>query len=102
MLLRLIDKHGSLKKAAEEMGMSYRAAWGKIKKSEEVLGAPLLVRSESRSGGYRLSDFGRELTSNFTVWFDAVEREAQLKAEEIFQRSFRAYVASDKTPDETP
>lgn len=98
MLLHLIDKHGSLKKAAEELGMSYRAAWGKLKKSEEVLGAPLIERAESRSGGYKLTPFGRELTTDYTAWFESVEQEAKRKAEEIFHRVFRAYPEKNAPP----
>lgn len=95
MLLELIDTHGSLKKAAEEMGMSYRTAWGKIKKSEKVLGALLIERVGSRRGGYRLSDFGRELTKGYKAWLEATQLDARRQAEEIFQRSFRTYCASD-------
>jgi molybdate transport system regulatory protein len=98
MLLHLIDKHGSLKKAAEELGMSYRAAWGKLKKSEEVLGAPLIERAESRSGGYKLTPFARELTIEYTAWFESVELEAKRKGEEIFQRVFRTYTGKAASP----
>ncbi len=33
LLLQHIEKLGSLRKAAEALGMSYRRAWGKLKKS---------------------------------------------------------------------
>ncbi|MBU3928739.1 MAG: molybdenum-binding protein, partial [Bacteroidetes bacterium] len=35
LLLRKIEEMGSLKAAAEFLGISYRKAWGDIKKSEE-------------------------------------------------------------------
>ena len=36
-LLERIDALGSIKGAADQLGMSYRAAWGKLKASEEAL-----------------------------------------------------------------
>ncbi len=47
-LLERIDRLGSIRKAALEMDMPYRAAWGKIKATEEGLGIKLLER---RTGG---------------------------------------------------
>lgn len=42
-LLRAIDRLGSLSKAAQEQGMSYRWAWGRIKEAEKALGIRLLA-----------------------------------------------------------
>ncbi len=51
-LLTLIDQLGSILKAAKEMGMSYRHAWGKIKRMEKDIGAPLVLsRRGGRDGG---------------------------------------------------
>lgn len=83
-LLSKIDEYGSLKRAATELGMSYRAAWGKIKRSEEILGASLILRSENKREGYQLTEFGREVLSKFMLWFDAMESEALEKAKELF------------------
>jgi molybdate transport repressor ModE-like protein len=51
MLLDKIEEHGSLRKAAEALGMSYRAAWGKLKATEEALGLVLVESSGTRRGG---------------------------------------------------
>lgn len=83
LLLEGIDRHGSLRKAAEEMGMSYRAAWGKIKRSEEVLEIKLIVPSGSRREGCRLTDPGRQLMESYLKWFHAVEQEAVVRAREL-------------------
>lgn len=40
-LLRAIEEKGSLKAAADELGTSYRKAWGDIKNAEELLGYDL-------------------------------------------------------------
>ena len=47
-MLEAIDRLGSMNKAAKELGMSYRALWGRIKSTEERLGAEVLVR---KAGG---------------------------------------------------
>ncbi len=47
-LLREIQQTGSLKAAADGMKISYRKAWGDLKKAEELLGYDLLIR---RRGG---------------------------------------------------
>jgi molybdate transport system regulatory protein len=84
MLLEAVDRYGSLKKAAEHLGMSYRAAWGKIKKTEKVLGVLLIEQAGSRKGGHRLTPGGRLLMEKFRIWFDAVEASAVEKARELF------------------
>lgn len=79
LLLDRIDRYGSLQKAADDLGMSYRAAWGKIKKTEEILGMKLITPGPCKRGGYRLTEQGREVMVKFAIWFETVEQEA-LKA----------------------
>lgn len=83
-LLAKVGEYGSLKKAADELGMSYRAAWGKIKKTEAVVGAKLIVRSGNKRDGYELTEFGQTLLNSFKSWFDEMEKMALLKARELF------------------
>ncbi|SMF28370.1 winged helix-turn-helix domain-containing protein [Desulfovibrio gilichinskyi] len=83
-LLDQIEKCGSLKKAAEELGMSYRAAWGKIKQTEQVLGFQLIERIGCRRSGYRLTEAGRLVRDKFFEWFKQVECDARQRADEIF------------------
>lgn len=66
-LLEEIDRLGSIRKAANEMGMSYRAAWGKIKASEEGLGIRLLERTIGgrTGGGATLTDEARRLMTAY-------------------------------------
>ncbi len=84
MLLDLIEEHGSLRKAARSLGMSYRGAWGKIHASEEALGVKLLDTAGSKRDGCRLSEEGRQMRDMFQKWFNAVEQAAILQAKEIF------------------
>ncbi len=75
-LLERIEELGSLKKAAESLGMSYRAAWGKIKQSEKTLGFQLINKEGCNKCGYRLTVFGKCLTKAYRDWFEEVERHA--------------------------
>jgi len=70
-LLLLISELGSLKLAAEKMGISYRGAWGKIKKTEEVIGKPLIYKDNNKEG-YKLTEFGRDFVDEFRSYYDDV------------------------------
>ena len=50
MLLEAIDREGSLSEAARVCGISYRAAWGKLRTSEQRLGEPLVVTQPGKRG----------------------------------------------------
>lgn len=51
-LLIKIQEAGTLKQASADLGMSYRYAWGLLKKAEEKLGEPLIEATKGgRQGG---------------------------------------------------
>ena len=83
-LLDKIEELGSLRKAAEEMCMSYRAAWGKIKKTEEILGFKLIEKERGNKTGYRLTEAARTLKKSYRDWYKAIETGAFRKARELF------------------
>lgn len=60
MLLEAIDRGGSLLQAARMCNISYRAAWGKLRASEEHLGEALV---ETRPGkrGMKITPRARQL-----------------------------------------
>jgi molybdate transport system regulatory protein len=92
-LLANIARYGSLKQAAEHLGMSYRAAWGKLRQSEQVLGFQLVARRGRRRDGQVLTPFGALLMERYLRWFAAVEQDAQDRAREIFGFPVRPYTA---------
>ncbi|MDO9083699.1 MAG: LysR family transcriptional regulator [Humidesulfovibrio sp.] len=71
-LLEMVARLGSLNQAAKALGMSYRAAWGRIKRTEEALGEPLLVKASGRKG-YELTPLATELVRDFAAWHHEVE-----------------------------
>ena len=82
-LLELVEELGSLNKAAAAMGMSYRAAWGRMKQTETVLGSPLVERSGPKKG-FQLTPLGHDVVRMFRTWYSEVELYALDRAKEIF------------------
>lgn len=64
-LLAQVRELGSLKKAAEDMRISYRGAWGRIRRAEAALGMPLLATPEDRQRGLELTPQAEELIAAF-------------------------------------
>ncbi|MHC1713030.1 MAG: winged helix-turn-helix domain-containing protein [Solidesulfovibrio sp.] len=89
-LLELVEELGSLNKAASSMGMSYRAAWGRMKQTELVLGEPLVERSGPKKG-FRLTPLGHEIVRLYRVWHHDVEAYALQRAREIFPWATEPY-----------
>ena len=76
-LLRKIGETGTLKGAAEALGMSYRFAWGLLKKAEERLGEPLVKSHKggrSGGGGFEITDVGRRFLREFSEMERAMKR----------------------------
>lgn len=84
VLLKNVDRFGSLNKAANELNMSYSKAWTIIKKAENILGYELL---ETEIGG--VDGGGSRTTSKAKALIKAYEgfcNEAEIAVEEIFQK----------------
>lgn len=66
-LLRAIDEHGSLQEAAKALKISYRKAWGDLKKSEKCLNQALIEKTRGGPGGGRtlLTEHGRKVVKGF-------------------------------------
>ncbi|MCM0756398.1 LysR family transcriptional regulator [Desulfovibrio aminophilus] len=90
-LLFEVERLGSLKKAAESLGMSYRAAWGKIQQSERILGFKLVESRGSRRQGIVLTSQGRAMAEQFRRWFERVESAALAAAAEVFPFQPRSF-----------
>ena len=79
-LLKRIMEVGTLKEAATELGMSYRYAWGLIKKAEDKLGEPLLTAHKggrSGGGGAELTERGKQFLVEFQKLREQIIRVTQ-------------------------
>jgi molybdate transport repressor ModE-like protein len=72
-LLIAIREKGTLKEASQSLDMSYRFAWGLIKKAEEKLGAPLIdaTKGGRRGGG---SSHITELGEHYIMDFEKIQK----------------------------
>jgi len=88
MLLESVDRLGSINAAAKELGMSYRAAWGKIKATEKALGLKLLevVTGGKGGGGAALTKDARELVEKYKRFYVRMDVLMQKEFERIFGR----------------
>lgn len=96
-LLELVLRLGSLNRAAKALGMSYRAAWGRIKRTEEALGEPLLAKASGRKG-YELTPLAQALLTDFTAWHNEVEQFALARAKERLPWEIRAFAGTEAEP----
>ncbi|WP_028578565.1 winged helix-turn-helix domain-containing protein [Desulfomicrobium escambiense] len=91
LLLEKIEEYGSLRQAATEMKMSYRAAWGKLKAAEESIGKPLVQKVKGKGQRYELTPVGRQLARQFMQLQQDVEAFAKTKAQELFGDNVQYY-----------
>jgi molybdate transport system regulatory protein len=66
-LLKLIDKYGSISKAAKEMKMSYKAAWDAIDIINSLSKKDVVEKQSGGKGGggSYLTEYGKKLIKNF-------------------------------------
>jgi len=85
-LLELIEQTGSLADAAEEMHLSYRRAWGKVREIEQNLGVKLVESAAGGpgGGGSSLTTDGRRLVELYERFRRSID--ANLMRE--FERTF--------------
>ena len=101
-LLRSVDRLGSLQKAALELGMSYRWAWGRLRDAEKALGISLLTQEEgsTRSKGKTLTKEARELLA----WIASIEEKMDTVLNEGLARhpNFLKHLKTTSLPDKQP
>jgi molybdate transport system regulatory protein len=66
-ILQAVDRAGSIKKAASDLGKSYRYVWNRIKEAEEALGLSLVKTQVGGTGSQRslLTAEARQLVTDF-------------------------------------
>ncbi|HAA02400.1 MAG TPA: ModE family transcriptional regulator [Syntrophobacteraceae bacterium] len=94
LILSAIEQHGSILAAAKELGMSYRAVWGKIKATEDRLKQPLLTKRTggTHGGGSELTPFGKALLDHFRH----LEALTRTSADTLFRGFFVDALAEDE------
>jgi molybdate transport system regulatory protein len=75
-LLEAVEENGSIRKAAEAVGMSFRQAWLLLQAVEELFGEPVIetVRGGTKGGGAKLTSLGREVVAHYRGVENAAKR----------------------------
>ncbi|HCF05669.1 MAG: putative transcriptional regulator, ModE family [Desulfomicrobiaceae bacterium] len=81
LLLAKIREHGSLRQAAADMRMSYRAAWGKLKATEARLGTALVRKAKGQR--FELTEEGERICDAFLALHREVESFASVRAQNL-------------------
>lgn len=66
-LLELIAEHGSISRAAKQIGMSYRRAWLLVDELNRIFKSPVIETQHGGSGGgaARLTSFGHAVVGHY-------------------------------------
>ena len=87
-ILQAVDRHGSIKQAAKELGKSYRYVWGRIKEAEAALGETLVDAHVGGAGVQRsgLTPRARELVAAFVSLRKGAQENVQREFTRLFGR----------------
>ena len=72
-ILKSIEEQHSLNAAAKKLGMSYRAAWGRLRASQERMRAKL-VENDSNTTAMQLTPLARTIIKRFKKLQQDVEK----------------------------
>jgi len=75
-LLKSIDAEGSLRAASQLLHISYRKAWGDLKKAQQCLNIPLVEKQRGGTLGGRteLTEYGKKWVDAYTRFRSDIEK----------------------------
>jgi len=75
-LLKAIESTGSLTEASESLSISYRKAWGDLKKAQEALNEPLVEKHRGgiQRGQSALTEQGKKWLKAYTIFHSDIEK----------------------------
>lgn len=85
-ILEAVSRNGSIHAAAQELGMSYRAVWGKIRATEKRMGIQLLERKTGgvHGGGSELTPLAQKIVLQFEKLQSLVRDSADKSFSDLF------------------
>ena len=89
-IFKAIMDTGSLSAAARDLGMSYRAVWGKVRATEKRLGVKLVqgVAGGSKQGGATLTTSAMDYLRRFEEFAEVAQERGQKLADEMLPDEF--------------
>jgi molybdate transport system regulatory protein len=92
-LLLAVERLGSIQRAADEFGMSYRHAWGAIKRIEQRAGYRIVdTKLGGKEAGARLTAKGKTLVKAT----DSLLKDLQTIVKKRFQKEFQSHFSKRK------
>lgn len=90
LLLKKIDELGSLRKAAQDLNMSYSKAWNLVSKLEEAMSETIVEKriGGSDGGGTKLTEKGKALVEKY----DHFEKLVENSIKELYEENFKDLV----------
>ena len=85
-ILERIEQDGSIAKAAEHMGLSYKKAWTHIKTLQKNVSDELVISQKGRGSGTVLTPKAKELILIFRQLEAEIEAFADKRFEELFRK----------------
>ncbi len=75
-LLKKIDAKGSLRAASQSLHISYRKAWGDLKKAQQCLNVPLVEKERGgiQGGQTVLTEQGKKCVNSYTRFRTDIEK----------------------------
>ena len=85
-LLKAIQREGSLRAATDSLGISYRKAWGDLRKAEKSLGVKLIERHRGGSSGGEtsLTDAGKDWVRAYNAFRERVAQNIATEFDAVF------------------
>ena len=86
-LLRAIDEEGSISRAAQKLGISFRRAWDFLESAERNIDLKLLERKKGGAGGgsTKLTEKAKALITRFTQLSEETRRYAESRFGALFR-----------------
>lgn len=87
-ILKTVDRLGSIHKAAEKFGMSYRHAWGMVQKIEKRSGIKMLETQigGSEGGGAELTPEGKAFLRRYEAFAKGLDKLIEKKFRKAFSK----------------
>lgn len=86
-LLKAIEEYGSISKAAVHLKISYRKAWGDLRKMEQLLGIPVIEkhRGGQAGGNSVITEEGLYIIKAYTRFHNELENSFRHSFEKFLQ-----------------
>ncbi|MBI9074632.1 MAG: LysR family transcriptional regulator [Desulfatibacillum sp.] len=93
-ILDAIQRKGSLRAAAQELNMGYRAIWARIRATEERLGVPILEKKQGgrSGGGSSLTPIAEQLLEDFRSLQRVIEKETDKTFADTLQQDLDTFI----------